>query len=405
MPDAHDSRDAIHEAERAAAAGNFARAEALLRRALDDQERQLGTAHPDLASTLNNLAVVCETNGRLEEAEQFYRRAFAVATAALPHGDPLIATSRANLEDFCRAHGRPVDDWPELSRATDAPTARAVPVAPPKPRPAPAAAPAIAPTPRAGTASPAPPRTTVPPPAASAPPAPEARPSGLPRGFAGALAVLAIGGTLVAAWLALTPERASVATSAPAADAAPPPSGAAGPTPPSPTEPATVTPAPVPPVAATPDPAAPPTAAAVPAPPPADRAPAAPAPTPSRPATSALPVAAPAEGGSALRVVDARVCRQLLRGGGAWRCEPVTQPVSAGPMVFYTRVAAARAGRLEHRWYRDDRLARTVGLTIAASPSDGYRTYSQQTVSPGHWRVELCDPSGRIVHEAAFEVR
>src|SRR5262249_16008167 len=69
----------------------------------------LGPLHPELANTTNNLAVVAEMEGRLRDAEGYYRRAVAIAAAALPADDPMVASSRKNLEDFCRERGRPFD--------------------------------------------------------------------------------------------------------------------------------------------------------------------------------------------------------------------------------------------------------------------------------------------------------
>ena len=95
-------------AERAAAADDLAFADELLRGAARIQEAELGPLHPDLANTLNNLAIVAEKTGRLDDAETFYRRAVAIVSASLPVGHPMIVASRENLEDFCRARGLPI---------------------------------------------------------------------------------------------------------------------------------------------------------------------------------------------------------------------------------------------------------------------------------------------------------
>ena len=62
-------RHLLDQAESAAAAGDFASADELLRNAARIQEEELGPLHPDLANTLNNLAVVAEKTGRSGEAE------------------------------------------------------------------------------------------------------------------------------------------------------------------------------------------------------------------------------------------------------------------------------------------------------------------------------------------------
>jgi len=53
----------IDAAQQAAAAGDYAASERLLRDAAATQEATLGSSHPDLAITLNNLAFVCEQTG------------------------------------------------------------------------------------------------------------------------------------------------------------------------------------------------------------------------------------------------------------------------------------------------------------------------------------------------------
>ena len=105
MPEPRDPRSIIEAAEQAAAAGNYAAAEELLREAALLQESSLGLLHPDLANTLNNLGVVCERTDNPVDAEDCFRRAVAIATAVLPQDHPFVATSRKNLRDFCEARG------------------------------------------------------------------------------------------------------------------------------------------------------------------------------------------------------------------------------------------------------------------------------------------------------------
>jgi hypothetical protein len=109
MPEPHEAHSLIEHAEEAAAAGNYAAAEELLRKAAGLQEQTLGPHHPDLANTLNNLGVVCEMTENPIDAEHYFRRAYAIATAALAPDHPFVATSRQNLHDFCAARGRPTE--------------------------------------------------------------------------------------------------------------------------------------------------------------------------------------------------------------------------------------------------------------------------------------------------------
>ena len=109
MPEPREARSIIEAAEQSAAAGDYAAAEKLLREAADLQEASLGPLDPDLANTLNNLGVVCEINSNPVDAEDCFRRAFAIATTALKPDHPFVATSRKNLRDFCDARGKPFE--------------------------------------------------------------------------------------------------------------------------------------------------------------------------------------------------------------------------------------------------------------------------------------------------------
>jgi hypothetical protein len=57
-----------------------------------------------------------------------------------------------------------------------------------------------------------------------------------------------------------------------------------------------------------------------------------------------------------------------------------------------------------HRWYRGDTLRQSVRLRIQANATEGYRTYSRQTVDDGDWRVEVNSADGRLLHEERFAV-
>jgi hypothetical protein len=125
----------LEAAEQAAAAGDVAAAGELLRRALQLQETDLGPHHPDLANTLNNLGVVCEKTGRLDEAEHCYRRAYEIAAAAFEPDHPFVITSRKNLAEFGEAHGRAIEPLPATALAASAPAARPEVVPPPPMQP------------------------------------------------------------------------------------------------------------------------------------------------------------------------------------------------------------------------------------------------------------------------------
>ena len=59
MPEPREAHSMTQNAKQAAATGDYASAERLLREAAALQEQTLGPHHPDLANTPNNLGVVC----------------------------------------------------------------------------------------------------------------------------------------------------------------------------------------------------------------------------------------------------------------------------------------------------------------------------------------------------------
>jgi DUF2914 family protein/tetratricopeptide repeat protein len=119
VTDTFDLASLIEEAQKAADAGDYPTAERLLREAATIQEATLGPLHPDLASTLNNLAFVCERTNNIAEAERGYRRAHAIAVASLGPRDPFVATSIKNLVGFCATHGIPIWKPPSVQPETE----------------------------------------------------------------------------------------------------------------------------------------------------------------------------------------------------------------------------------------------------------------------------------------------
>jgi hypothetical protein len=425
-------------AEQAAVNGDFATASRLLAEAARAQEVALGPDHLDLANTLNNLAVAHERCGQLDAAEREYRRAHAIAARALPADDPLVTTSAQNLRDFCEANGRSVDG-PALrlvddgDRGADAARALAmaepfqgdVPTAPIERLPITFAAEPTPPASPAGRADTAPSRTG-PAPKSPAPksPAPEkaaatssARKNPLPQSPPRQ-------GPLPKATLPTSPLPTSPLATSPLPNSPPPqasvrPSNSASPV--GAGAPARRLSIPllvalgavavvVIWLLAGREPAAPPDrpqAAAPAAPAPTDTPPAAPAPvvsTPPRAATGppAVAGAAPAAA-DGVAVGDARLCTSLSPG---YRCDAAGAAVRPGPLVFYTRLLAARNTNVVHRWYRGNELRQAVRLDVPAR-RQGFRTFSRGTVSrsDGEWRVELRTRDGQLLHTERFTVR
>jgi hypothetical protein len=137
----------------------------------------------------------------------------------------------------------------------------------------------------------------------------------------------------------------------------------------------------------------------------------APAPAPPGPApdavspTESLPAAktnrAPASAAGALAAVQ--LCRSFSTSD--WRCVPAGDSVAPGPIVLYTRVRSPREDVIVHRWYHGEALVKSAQLRVGANATEGYRTYSRQTVDHGDWRVEVRSAAGDLLHEQRFAVQ
>lgn len=57
----------------------------------------LGKDHPDVAKQLNNMALVCQNQGKYEEVEYYYCRALDIYEKSLGHDDPNVAKTKNNL--------------------------------------------------------------------------------------------------------------------------------------------------------------------------------------------------------------------------------------------------------------------------------------------------------------------
>jgi hypothetical protein len=343
MSELPDVRTVLEAAEAAANAGALADADDLLQRAARIQEAELGPLHPDLANTLNNLAIVAERMERLDDAEKFYRRAVAITSASLPAGDPMVASSRANLEAFCRDRGLPID----------------VPPIAPSPDRTSAEPDVSARDDGAGEAE-----TSQPVAVSSA---------RLSRVFAaGAILLLAV------ALLFVMRSRLTRETTSQTEAAQPAAQQPAEPAPPSSAAPPSIE----------------------------RREPPGPAARDDRNSNraAATPSASPGSSG-AISVVTPQLCRNFSTSGGRWRCDPVENRVAPGPIVLYTRIRSARDAVVIHRWYRGNVLQKSARLTVRANPTEGYRTYSRQTVHSGEeWRVEVRTANGDLLYEQRIVV-
>jgi tetratricopeptide (TPR) repeat protein len=77
--------------------GDYEKALPLYQRALDIREKVLGPQHPDVATTLNNLAGFYDNMGDYEQALPLYQRALDISEKALGPQHPDVANSLNNL--------------------------------------------------------------------------------------------------------------------------------------------------------------------------------------------------------------------------------------------------------------------------------------------------------------------
>ncbi len=86
--------------------GRYAEAQAILERTIAIRERALGTDHPDVATSLNNLGEAHRVQGRYAEARALYERALAIREHALGTDHPDVAHSLNGLGVAYQDEGR-----------------------------------------------------------------------------------------------------------------------------------------------------------------------------------------------------------------------------------------------------------------------------------------------------------
>jgi tetratricopeptide (TPR) repeat protein len=94
-----------------------AEAEPLYRRALQMDEKLLGPDHRDVATDLNNLAALYVNEGKYVEAEPLYKRAIAIGETTLGASHPDVATRLSNLAILFSRAGRYAEAEPLYKRA------------------------------------------------------------------------------------------------------------------------------------------------------------------------------------------------------------------------------------------------------------------------------------------------
>ncbi|HEY9691096.1 MAG TPA: SAV_2336 N-terminal domain-related protein [Oculatellaceae cyanobacterium] len=86
--------------------GRYSEAEPLYLQALELRQRLLGQDHPDVATSLNNLANLYYLQGRYSEAEPLYLQALELRQRLLGQNHPDVATNLNNLANLYSSQGR-----------------------------------------------------------------------------------------------------------------------------------------------------------------------------------------------------------------------------------------------------------------------------------------------------------
>jgi len=100
-----EARNLSREFERLYRAGKYDEARTRGEKALAIREKALGTDHTDVASSLNNLAVLYRLKGDYAKAEPLYQRSLAIREKALGPDHPLVAECLNNLAILYRVKG------------------------------------------------------------------------------------------------------------------------------------------------------------------------------------------------------------------------------------------------------------------------------------------------------------
>jgi CHAT domain-containing protein/tetratricopeptide (TPR) repeat protein len=95
--------------------GRYAESAALIERELELRRRLLGGSHPEVAATINNLALALAEQGDYARAELLHREALAIRRDVLGEDDPVVAESLNGLAAVLRSAGE-FAEAEELSR-------------------------------------------------------------------------------------------------------------------------------------------------------------------------------------------------------------------------------------------------------------------------------------------------
>ena len=97
--------------------GQYVKAERLHERSLKIREKHLGSDHPDVAQSLNNLAVLYQAMGQYVKAEPLYERSLKIREKQLGPDHPFVAESLNNLAVLYQVMGQYVKAEPLNERS------------------------------------------------------------------------------------------------------------------------------------------------------------------------------------------------------------------------------------------------------------------------------------------------
>jgi CHAT domain-containing protein/Tfp pilus assembly protein PilF len=97
--------------------GRYSEATPLAQRVLRIREAALGAKHPDVATSLNNLAILYQAQGLFSDAEPLFKRALAISENVFGANHPNIVTSLNNLAELYQNEGRYADAETLLKRS------------------------------------------------------------------------------------------------------------------------------------------------------------------------------------------------------------------------------------------------------------------------------------------------
>jgi CHAT domain-containing protein len=97
--------------------GNYSEAEPLYQRSLAIREQALGRDHPHVAQSLNNLAELYRAMGNYSEAEPLYQRSLAIREQVFGSDHPHVATSLNNLAGLYKSMGNYSEAEPLYQRS------------------------------------------------------------------------------------------------------------------------------------------------------------------------------------------------------------------------------------------------------------------------------------------------